>query len=91
MSRRPAFIPPDTWPPRMRAELAAAYCGERYVEDFLERVGKVYPEPRYRESRRRRFWYRADLDRAMGLAEPAPTGLGAKFRAARENRDVGRG
>ncbi len=84
--RRLALPPPDTWPPRMRAEMAAAYCGEKHVEDFLERVGKDYPEPRCKDSGRRRFWYREDLDRAIGIAEPAPTGLGAKFREKRVQR-----
>ncbi len=85
MGRRPSTVPPDTWPPRMQAELAAGYCGEKHVEDFLDRVGTVYPEPRRRDSNRRRFWYREDLDRALGLTQK-PTGLGAKFREARENR-----
>jgi hypothetical protein len=87
MIRRPATFPKDTWPPRMQADLAAAYVGEKHIEDFLERVGTVYPKPRHEDSRRRRFWYREDLDKAIGLAEPAGSGLGARFREARENRN----
>ncbi|ORE84903.1 hypothetical protein ATO4_26609 [Aurantimonas sp. 22II-16-19i] len=64
----------------MPAELAAGYCGEKHVEDFLQRVGKDYPHPRVEQSRRRRFWYRSDLDRALGLAEEAATSMGARFR-----------
>ncbi|WP_336621034.1 MULTISPECIES: hypothetical protein [unclassified Sinorhizobium] len=62
--------------------MAAGYCGVKHVEDFLERVGITYPEPRVVESPRRKFWYREDLDRAMniGAASFAPT-LGEKFRA----------
>ena len=66
----------------MQADVAAAYCGERHVEDFLERVGKQYPEPRWVESARRRFWYRPDLDRALGIAQPVPTGMGERFALA---------
>jgi hypothetical protein len=71
----------------MMAELAAAYCGEKHVEDFLVRVGKVYPQPRTIESRRRRFWHRDDLDRALGIGlPPSPASMGARFREARQNR-----
>jgi hypothetical protein len=66
----------------MNAETAAAYCGERHIEDFLDRVGKAYPQPRWRESVRRKFWYRPDLDRALGIGAEQSTGLGAKFVAA---------
>jgi hypothetical protein len=64
----------------MMADMAAAYCGERHVEDFLERVGTTYPTPRVVDTTRRKFWYRDDLDRAMniGVAESA-SGIGAKF------------
>ena len=85
-ARRQSLVPPGSWPPRMRAEIAAAYCGEAHVEDFLERVGKVYPLPRWKESARRRFWSREELDRAIGLAEAPSQGLGARFREAYENR-----
>ena len=81
MTRRAAQLPADTWPPRMNADLAAAYCGERHVEDFLARVGKAYPQPRWVETQRRKFWYRLDLDRAMGIHE-RPTGMGARFAEA---------
>lgn len=86
MSRRPSSIPADTWPPRMLSDLAAGYVGERHVEDFLERVGKDYPQPRVTDSQKRRFWYRLDLDKALGLNE-APSGLGARgLEAIREKR-----
>lgn len=88
MSRRPPTFPSDAWPPRMLADMAAAFCGERHVEDFLERVGEVYPQPRVVESKRRKFWYRADLERALGIVH-APTGMGERFRE--KVREVGRG
>lgn len=75
----------DAWPPRMNAETAAVYCGERHVEDFLQRVGEVYPEPKWVESSRRKFWYRGDLDRHLGLVD-APSGLGARFVESRQKR-----
>jgi len=61
---RPAIIPAGSWPRRMCAELAAAYCGECNVEAFITRVGKEYPRPRVNEGRRR-LWLRDDLDRAI--------------------------
>lgn len=86
MQRRQPTYPADTWPPRMNADLAAAYCGEKHVEDFLARIGTAYPQPRWTESQKRRFWYRRDLDIALGIAE-APSGIGdrgvAKIRALR--------
>ncbi|WP_245445857.1 hypothetical protein [Metarhizobium album] len=65
----------------MMAELAAGYCGEKTVEDFLSRVGTTYPSPRIVENSRRKFWYRDDLDRAMGIAEAfqQPEGMGERF------------
>jgi hypothetical protein len=48
----------------MPADLAAGYCGERTVEDFLKRVGKEYPYPRVRDGRRQ-LWLIDDLDRAI--------------------------
>jgi hypothetical protein len=48
----------------MCAELAAAYCGERTVEAFMDRVGSDYPQPRVNEGRRR-LWLRDDLDIAI--------------------------
>ena len=63
MSRAPV-IPCGCWPRRMRAELAAGYCGESSVEAFLRRVGKAYPQPRVHEGRRR-LWLRDDLDKAI--------------------------
>lgn len=66
---RPASIPAGTWPPRMGADLAAGYCGERSVESFLRRVGKDYPEPRIKRGRRQ-IWAKEDLDQAMAPASP---------------------
>lgn len=48
----------------MPADLAAGYCGERNVEDFLKRVGREYPNPRVKEGRRQ-LWLIDDLDRAI--------------------------
>lgn len=79
--RREVSIPPGSWPPRMMADMAAAYCGERHVEDFLERVGGIYPKPRIVDTTRRKFWYRDDLDQAMNIgAAMVASGLGDKFR-----------
>jgi hypothetical protein len=65
----------------MMAEMAAGYCGEKHVEDFLERVGTVYPAPRVIDTTRRKFWYRDDLDRAMNIGGvETSSGLGARFR-----------
>ena len=64
MSRRPSAIPLGSWPRRMRADLAAGYCGESTIDDFLKRVGKDYPLPRVEEGRRR-LWLRDDLDAAI--------------------------
>jgi hypothetical protein len=44
--------------------MAAGYCGETTVEDFLKRVGNDYPLPRVAEGRRR-LWLIDDLDAAM--------------------------
>lgn len=61
---RPVTYPPGSWPRRMCAELAAAYCGETSVEAFMKRVGAEYPLPRVEEGRRR-LWLRDDLDQAI--------------------------
>jgi hypothetical protein len=61
---RPAIIPAGSWPRRMGAELAAAYCGEPTAEAFMSRVGKEYPQPRVKEGRRQ-LWLRDDLDQAI--------------------------
>jgi len=61
---RPAVIPSGSWPRRMCAELAAAYCGEPTVDAFMGRVGREYPRPRVSEGRRR-LWLRDDLDLAI--------------------------
>ena len=44
MSRPVVMV--DCWPRRMPVELAAAYCGEYSVKDFMRRVGREYPQPR---------------------------------------------
>ena len=62
--RRLASIPHGSWPRRMRADLAAGYCGETTVEGFLKRIGKEYPVPRVVEGRRR-LWLIDDLDAAI--------------------------
>ena len=61
---RSAIIPTGSWPRRMRAEIAAGYCGEPTVDAFLKRVGSEYPQPRIKEGRRQ-LWLRDDLDRAI--------------------------
>lgn len=88
-TRRSPTFPAGSWPPRMNAEMAAGYCGEKHVEDFLERVGSVYPLPRVVDSTRRKFWYRDDLDRAMKLhVVEVSSGIGARFRdKIREKRN----
>ena len=62
--KRPTKIPDGSWPRRMAADLAAGYCGESTVEDFLKRVGKEYPIPRVKEGRRQ-LWLIDDLDKAI--------------------------
>ena len=62
--KRPVLIPSGSWPRRMGANLAAAYCGEPTVDAFLKRVGREYPLPRVNEGRRR-LWLRDDLDSAI--------------------------
>jgi hypothetical protein len=62
----------EAWPRRMPADQAAAYCGERTVRAFLQRVGREYPRPRVSEGRRQ-IWLRDDLDQAIlppELAKP---------------------
>ena len=61
---RPAFIPAGSWPRRMTADLAAAYCGESSVDAFIKRVGSEYPRPRVCKGRRR-LWLKDDLDLAI--------------------------
>jgi hypothetical protein len=63
MSKAP-IIPPGSWPRRMSAALAAAYCGEVSVEAFIKCVGSEYPQPRVNNGRRK-LWLRDDLDQAM--------------------------
>lgn len=92
MTMRSVTIPADTWPPRMQADMAAGYCGEKQTRAFLDRVGREYPLPRVTDSAKRKFWYRADLDRAMAITpDETITGMGGKFRdkikAANNNTD----
>jgi hypothetical protein len=61
---RPTLIPAGSWPRRMCAELAAAYCGESSIDAFIKRVGSEYPQPRVCEGRRR-LWLKDDLDAAI--------------------------
>jgi hypothetical protein len=61
---RATVTPLGSWPRRMCAKLAAAYCGEPSVDAFIARVGKEYPHPRVNEGRRQ-LWLRDDLDRAI--------------------------
>lgn len=63
MRHKPA-IPYGSWPRRMPAEMAAGYCGEASVADFLKRVGSEYPKPRICEGTRK-LWLKDDLDRAI--------------------------
>ena len=59
---RPPFIPPGLWPPRMPADMAAGYCGERSVETFLAAVRRgEYPQPRIKHGRRRIWMKRRDF------------------------------
>jgi hypothetical protein len=61
---RSALIPTGSWPRRMAADLAAAYCGESTVQAFVKRVGREYPKPRVNDGRRQ-LWLRDDLDAAI--------------------------
>ncbi|WP_375166331.1 hypothetical protein [Rhizobium redzepovicii] len=87
--RRQPTNPAGSWPLRMTADIAAGDCGEKHVEDFLERVGTAYPQPRVVDTTRRKFWYRDDLDRAMNIgAVETASSIGAKFRnKIREKRN----
>lgn len=48
----------------MTADIAAEYMGERSVEAFQRRVGKVYPKPRKIRGRGA-VWLKQDLDRVV--------------------------
>ncbi|MGJ4893731.1 hypothetical protein ACQR2B_06835 [Bradyrhizobium oligotrophicum] len=66
---RPIAYPSGSWPPRMPADLAAAYCGEASVDVFLRQVkAGSYPQPVVKQGRRQ-IWAKADLDRAI---QPTP-------------------
>lgn len=65
-----AFIPPGCWPALLRDELAAAYTGERSVEQFLSRVGSIWPKPYIDVGSgkgRFRAWRKADLDQVISV------------------------
>jgi hypothetical protein len=63
-----SVIPMGSWPRRMTAEIAAGYCGEITVKEFLSRVGTEYPRPRIDDGERR-LWLKDDLDKAIVPAE----------------------
>lgn len=88
--RRAAHIPSGSWPPRMMAEMAAGYVGEKHVEDFLERIGTIYPQPRLVEGPRRKFWYREDLDKAINMALPGSPRFSEKLQAKMAERRAAR-
>lgn len=63
-----AVIPAGCWPAVLRDELAAAYAGEKTVEAFMSRVGKVWPEPFIETGRGKgkfRAWRKSDLDKVI--------------------------
>lgn len=56
----------------LRDEYAAAYAGERTVEQFLSRVGKIWPVPFIDVGSgkgRFRAWRKVDLDQIINPAE----------------------
>ena len=63
-----AIIPIGCWPAVLRDELAAAYAGEKTVESFMSRVGKIWPEPFINVGTGKgKFvaWRKTDLDRVI--------------------------
>ena len=52
------------WPRLMRAELAAAYVGEKSTRAFRRSVGELYPEPVKVPGKGDR-WLKEHLDRAI--------------------------
>jgi hypothetical protein len=68
----------------MAADLAAGYCGEPTVEDFLKRVGEEYPNPRVKEGRRQ-LWLIDDLDNAIA---PRHLPILAKYWLGREDSNL---
>lgn len=63
-----AVIPAGCWPAVLRDELAAAYAGEKTVEAFISRVGKVWPEPFIETGSGKgkfRAWRKSDLDKVI--------------------------
>ena len=61
-----AHVPanPGCWPRLMRAEVAAAYVGEKSVEAFRRAVGSLYPAPVKIPSKGDR-WLKDALDKAI--------------------------
>lgn len=60
--------PIGCWPPLLRDELAAAYAGEKTVEQFIRRVGTVWPKPFIDVGSgkgRYRAWRRMDIDQII--------------------------
>jgi hypothetical protein len=55
---------PDSWPRLMRAEHAAAYCGEKSVDTFRRAVGTLYPRPIKVPGKGER-WLKDQLDQAI--------------------------
>jgi hypothetical protein len=72
---RPVANPYGAWPMEMRAEQAAAYCGEPSVEAFLKKVPKVYSPPAKARGSLPK-WHRAKLNRDIakrhGLRDEGP-------------------
>jgi hypothetical protein len=60
---RPVSYPHGCWPLEMRAETAAAYCGEPSVDAFLSKIQRgIYCAPK-REKHCIPKWHRLKLDR----------------------------
>jgi hypothetical protein len=72
--------PPGCWPFQMQEELAAAFAGEKTVENFRKRCGKPggYPVGRAPLGETRKFWLRTQLEAAIearfGTADDQPVG-----------------
>ena len=54
----------ERWPGLMNAELAAEYVGERSVDTFRRRVGRIWPKP-LKVERMGERWTREMLDDAI--------------------------
>jgi hypothetical protein len=62
--RRPEPSTIHAWPRLMRAEHAAAYCGEKSVCTFRRAIGTLYPRPIKVPGKGER-WLREALDQAI--------------------------